>query len=346
MNELSDKFQNSRDEADQQSPQVENKVDPLETLGEESSMSTKVVSSSARIQRTPAPEKRPQLQSDMIAIYLPGREAPFRFKGKNEITFGRGDLAHISKPDVDLASADGMSLGVSREHAVIRRVDERYFIEDLNSTNGTWLNENRLAPGQPYPINNGDQIRLGQLLVLVYFSFSNKKFADTIYLTENRLVTGQLKSGVEVPFLLNKLVPYLNALKCIQQVLDDAQEESSQVHIQGFGVHRDGKRIEVNIRGASQAIETIHDKISPLQQEDNGIAQEAFRTRLITEDGDEVVHTDVKQFDIQDEEYIEMAMGIILAVAPRLPDNDLDEFMEQLLPHINFVLSSELMMTK
>ncbi len=131
------------------------------------SVSTKILSAPSDVQGMPIPGKRP-VQSDMIVIYLPGHEAPLRFKGKNEITFGRGDLARISTPDIDLATADGISLGVSRRHAVIRRMDGGYFIEDLSSTNGTWLNENRLVPVQPYPINSGDQIRLGQLLVLVY----------------------------------------------------------------------------------------------------------------------------------------------------------------------------------
>ncbi len=358
MDEIPDKRQNSNDEADktphlsdapassQPKPQTETNGDPLETLERKPSVSTKVVPGHAHVQKKIAPEKRPELQPDMLAVYLPGRETPFRFKGKNEITFGRGDLALVPPPDVDLATADGATLGVSRKHAVIRRIDERYFLEDLNSTNGTWLNENRLTPGQTYPINNGDQIRLGQLLVLVYFTFSHKKFADTIFLMENRRVTGRLKSGVEVSFLINKLVPYLNALTCIQQMLDEAQEQPYQVYVQGFGIHRDGKRIEVNIQGASQAIETIRDKISPLQREDNQITQEISPTRFITENGEEVAPTDVKQFNMQDEEYIEMAKEIILAVAPQLPTSDLNRFMQQLLPHVNFILSSALMMTK
>lgn len=35
-----------------------------------------------------------------------------------------------------------------------------YTITDLQSANGTYVNKIRLQPNQPYPINNGDIIRL------------------------------------------------------------------------------------------------------------------------------------------------------------------------------------------
>ncbi len=37
------------------------------------------------------------------------------------------------------------------------------YIEDLNSTNFTFLNRIRLQPGQAYPLKDGDEIRLGVL---------------------------------------------------------------------------------------------------------------------------------------------------------------------------------------
>ena len=55
------------------------------------SVSTKVLSVPADVQGMTTPVKRP-VQSDMIAIYLPGREVPLRFKGKNEITNKRNQF--------------------------------------------------------------------------------------------------------------------------------------------------------------------------------------------------------------------------------------------------------------
>jgi FHA domain len=39
-----------------------------------------------------------------------------------------------------------------------------YQVTDLNSTNGTFINEQRLAPNSPRPLNNGDVIRIGNTL--------------------------------------------------------------------------------------------------------------------------------------------------------------------------------------
>ena len=49
---------------------------------------------------------------------------------------------------------------ISRRHCKICRQGNQYTITDLQSANGTYVNKKRLLPGQPYPIHNGDVIRL------------------------------------------------------------------------------------------------------------------------------------------------------------------------------------------
>ncbi len=58
---------------------------------------------------------------------------------------------------------DGVILadGVSRLHARIIRQEGRYFIEDLNSTNGTFLNDVELEYHQPQELNRNDRVRFG-----------------------------------------------------------------------------------------------------------------------------------------------------------------------------------------
>ena len=50
-------------------------------------------------------------------------------------------------------------------HAQITRRDDRYFIEDLNSVNYTFVNKHKIAVGNPFPLQDGDEIRLGRVLL-------------------------------------------------------------------------------------------------------------------------------------------------------------------------------------
>ena len=51
----------------------------------------------------------------------------------------------------------------SSHHAEVRPDAQGYVIVDLNSTNGTYVNEQRLAPQVPRPLMNGDVIRIGAI---------------------------------------------------------------------------------------------------------------------------------------------------------------------------------------
>lgn len=54
----------------------------------------------------------------------------------------------------------GFNQMISRVHCRINRSGEGITITDLQSANGTFVNRIRLQPNQPYPIKNGDIIRL------------------------------------------------------------------------------------------------------------------------------------------------------------------------------------------
>lgn len=50
---------------------------------------------------------------------------------------------------------------VSRRHAEIRKQQDGYYLVDLKSTNKTYINQCALLPEEPYKLENGVQIRLG-----------------------------------------------------------------------------------------------------------------------------------------------------------------------------------------
>jgi len=84
---------------------------------------------------------------------------------KGEVLLGRADPVRNVYPDLDLTPYSGEKMGVSRVHAKIFTGGLKLYIEDLNSTNYTFLNRQKLTPGQRFEIVSGDEIRLG-LLVL------------------------------------------------------------------------------------------------------------------------------------------------------------------------------------
>lgn len=60
-------------------------------------------------------------------------------------------------------AADGIisfNTKIGRMHCSIDRQNERYAVTDMNSKNHTYLNGTELEPGRPYPLKNGDKLRL------------------------------------------------------------------------------------------------------------------------------------------------------------------------------------------
>jgi hypothetical protein len=49
---------------------------------------------------------------------------------------------------------------VSRRHAIVNFHEGEWWIEDLDSTNGTWVNGKRIASGCPHTLNEGDSVAL------------------------------------------------------------------------------------------------------------------------------------------------------------------------------------------
>ncbi|MDW8172573.1 MAG: FHA domain-containing protein [Anaerolineae bacterium] len=86
------------------------------------------------------------------------------------LVFGRSDNDQSSsKPDIDLSPFGALEKGVSRRHAIIEPNEDTLMIMDIGSSNGTFLNGQRLLPNQPRVLRDGDEIRLGRLVAHIYF---------------------------------------------------------------------------------------------------------------------------------------------------------------------------------
>jgi pSer/pThr/pTyr-binding forkhead associated (FHA) protein len=94
------------------------------------------------------------------------------------LIFGRKSDEPSDVPILDLTELGGYQMGLSRRHAMIRRTEEGYEIIDLYSTNGSWLNDERMMPNKPYRLTNGSQLQFGRMRLLVLYNPRKKKQAE------------------------------------------------------------------------------------------------------------------------------------------------------------------------
>ena len=64
-------------------------------------------------------------------------------------------------PDIDVSGFPNSEI-VSRIHADIRVEGDAYYIEDVGSSNGTYINNKPLSPGDRHRLRAGDRIALGK----------------------------------------------------------------------------------------------------------------------------------------------------------------------------------------
>lgn len=103
-----------------------------------------------------------------LVVAASGAQMPLA--GKQEFLIGREDPIGNVFPDADLGPHGGDTGGVSRRHAKIVVRGNQPYIEDLNSTNGTWVNKVKVQPGQPAPLTDGAEIRLGKVVLVFQMS--------------------------------------------------------------------------------------------------------------------------------------------------------------------------------
>jgi hypothetical protein len=71
--------------------------------------------------------------------------------------------------DVDLTPYGAVEAGVSRNHVALMRDLDTITVTDLNSSNSTFLNGQRLMPNEPRILRDNDELRLGRLVIRVAF---------------------------------------------------------------------------------------------------------------------------------------------------------------------------------
>lgn len=78
---------------------------------------------------------------------------------------GRNAPGHDPKAHIDLSRHEGEALGVSRRHTHLsyHRQDKTVRVRDMDSANGTFINGQKLHPGEVRVLRHGDKLRMGKL---------------------------------------------------------------------------------------------------------------------------------------------------------------------------------------
>jgi pSer/pThr/pTyr-binding forkhead associated (FHA) protein len=92
-------------------------------------------------------------KSETLRLLYQGEAIPIHCK----ITIGRDQKSHI-RIDDNL---------VSRSHALVQKIKNAYFIKDLESTNGTYVNNKRIPKGKYVKIHRKDVVRIGRTEITI-----------------------------------------------------------------------------------------------------------------------------------------------------------------------------------
>ncbi len=105
-----------------------------------------------------------------VHIMLPdsGRKQKLTLSEPAPIMIGRADPDEGYWPELDLTDDDGVGKGVSRRHALIQVGPGGPMLIDQDSMNGTWIDDVRLKPEQPYALPASCKLRFGNLYVHIF----------------------------------------------------------------------------------------------------------------------------------------------------------------------------------
>lgn len=111
----------------------------------------------------------PQLEGNEIALAIDDAPNVLVIRFDSPLLLGRDTGAHTDNhPLIDFNDYRGYVMGVSRTHAMISRQNGDFYLVDLGSSNGTFLNGNRLNPNEPKLLETGDRITLGQIDIMFF----------------------------------------------------------------------------------------------------------------------------------------------------------------------------------
>lgn len=277
-----------------------------------------------------------ELYDDVVAILIAGQDKPMLVKGNQKIVLGRAGFATDSQPTIDFTPYNGVGLGVSRQHATISRPGDAYVIQDLGSTNGTWVNEVRLVKDKFHELKNGDVVRLGQLTFYLYFRLPDVSASpvETIHL--RNLHSSAAVVRLTPMSLAQEVSPYLTALSGIQTICNEALlRPAAEIAIDAIQVDVSSDQINVQLRGAKEAISLARDRLKTWRRQPQ---METVRMEDSASPNGGTTEPSRASYDSQ------LALDYLKVLAPGRAEEQLKGYLDRFWPHLDVLSESRLQM--
>lgn len=301
------------------------------------------------------PERVVQLTSlyaDLIVFQIANYEQPLLVKMSGEaVTIGRYSPGE-KPPTVDLTPFNGSLMGVSRQHAMITKDESGYKVKDLSSTNGTWLNEVKLTAQQPYALQSGDILRLGQVNTSVYFRLAQTANpAETTLTLQSDVVDASNPLKLTANSIETLVLPYLKAIEDFQKVCDEVMvQPGSDIVIVSITKDADKPQIVVKVTGLYQAFRLLRinivrwremhiESITKLNEKPPIVYKDwTIDPKPAESDAPSQQDTDTKLR----ESAVELAHEILADLAPHRTKEDNKAHVPKLIPHLQRLVLSPL----
>lgn len=109
----------------------------------------------------------PKVAAFTVIFHIEDDHMPVVLKLYERVIIGRQAPNMQEKLDVDLNNYHAAEHGISRIHATLEHTEQGILLTDLGSRNGTFHNGDKLSPFDPQILHDGDQVRLGKLMLRV-----------------------------------------------------------------------------------------------------------------------------------------------------------------------------------
>jgi len=121
-------------------------------------------------------------ESSTLVLVVTSDNTSYRIQPQNfrhETVIGRSEGGTM-KPDIDLSAHNASEMGVSRLHVALNynAKNSLLSVSDMKSANGTFINGQKLFPQEVRVLRDGDELRVGRLVLRAYFQHADDPLTE------------------------------------------------------------------------------------------------------------------------------------------------------------------------